>query len=226
MNARVNLALVDDDPVFLFEFAQKLSQYNLTVRSFREASALIDNLDTVASFDCIVADVRMPGMSGLDLQNRLNTALMRIPLILITGYADIDIAVSAMKAGAHDFISKPIDAGRLAASIETAVAQMRRRLLDEREQAAVALRVAELSERHRQVLDLMVRGFTSKQIGAALDINHRTVENYRAFVMERIGASNIAQLVRVMMRLEQTKPSATGGEATANVPKPAPQRRA
>jgi FixJ family two-component response regulator len=144
----------------------------------------------------------MPGLSGLELQQRLAKRQEQIPLVLFTGYAEIDIAVSAMKAGAMDFVGKPIDLDRLVSSVLAAVAMARRRAEELRTNARVAARVAELSERHRQVLDLMVMGLTSKQIASALDINHRTVENYRAVVMEQIGVGNIAQLVRVMIQLE------------------------
>ena len=147
----------------------------------------------------------MPGLSGLDLQNRLAARINPIPLILITGYADIDLAVSAMKAGAHDFIGKPIEMGRLVPSLESAIANLRRKVRETSEQALLVARIAELGDRHRQVLELVVQGLTSKQIASALDINHRTVENYRAYVMERIGVGNIAQLVRVMIELEAAR---------------------
>ena len=202
MDPKISLALVDDDPAFLFEFSQRLQERGLSVRTYREGAALLTEIDRETAFDCICADVRMPGLSGLELQQRLASRAVAPPLILFTGYADIDIAVAAMKAGAHDFVGKPIDADRLVASIRTAVEAARRRIAQQREQSRVAERVAELSERHRQVLDLMVLGLTSKQIAAALNINYRTVENYRAAVMDRIGVGSVAQLVRVMLELE------------------------
>ena len=138
----------------------------------------------------------MPGLSGLELQNRLSGQILPIPLILITGYADIDIAVSTMKAGAHDFIGKPIDEQRLESSIERAVVSARRKHREAGEHLRLAAWVAELGDRHRQVLDLVAQGLTSKQIAAALDINHRTVENYRAFVMDRIGVGSANRRTR------------------------------
>src|SRR5690606_38988781 len=117
-----------------------------------------------AQFDCICADVRMPGMSGLDIQQRLAARARSMPLIMFTGYADMEIAVSAMKAGARDFVGKPIDENRLTFSIQSAVAEARSRSREVRESEQIAMRVAELSERQRQVLDLMVKGLTSKQI--------------------------------------------------------------
>lgn len=201
MGARISLALVDDEPTFLFEFSQRLRARGFDVVAFREAAGLLAELGKRVSCDVIVADVRMPGLSGLELQQRLVEGGIQLPLILITGYGDVEIAVSAMKAGAYDFLGKPIDEERLTRSIETAVADNRRRIRELDEQRVLRVRVGELSERHREVLDLVVKGLTSKQIASELKINHRTVENYRAFIMDRIGVGSIAQLVRVVMQL-------------------------
>jgi len=206
MEPAISLALVDDEPAFLFEMSQKLQALGFNTRSYREAATLLADINRGQRFSCIAADVRMPGMTGLDLQRDLVRLALPVPLILFTGFSDIDIAVSAMKAGAADFLGKPIDVDRLAGSIRNAIAEARRRDKERAESAEVAARVAELGDRHLQVLNLMVQGLTSKQIAAAMSINHRTIENYRAHVMEHIGVSNIAQLVRVMMRLEASQP--------------------
>jgi len=205
MESRIKLALVDDDPTFLFEFSQRLQSLDLVTRGFREAAVLLRLLERGATFDCIVADVRMPGMSGLELQQRLNERHSPIPLILITGYVDVDIAVAAVKAGAWDFLTKPLDETRMKASVEAATHRARQQYKHRGESELIASRVADLSDRHRQVLDLMVEGLTSKQIAQALGINHRTVENYRAFVMEKLGASNVAQLVRAIVQAETSR---------------------
>lgn len=206
MESQINIALVDDDAAFLFTLSQRLHDKGFVVRSYRDGASLLADLDRGAHFDCICADVRMPGLSGLDVQRHLADRTSVMPLIMFTGYADMEIAVSAMKAGARDFVRKPIDENRLTASIQAAVADVRRRTKDIRDHEQVAMRVAELSDRHRQVLDLMVKGLTSKQIASVLEINHRTVENYRAYVMDRIGVGNVAQLVRIMMQLETARP--------------------
>lgn len=205
MQTRIKLAFVDDDAAFLFEFSQRLQALGFNVRSFRDGLALLSELERGLAIDCICADVRMPNLSGLELQQRLAAQQDYLPLILFTGYADVEIAVSAMKAGAWDFVGKPIDETRLAASIKAAVDDARRKVNEIGANARIAARVAELSDRHRQVLDLMVQGLTSKQIASALDINHRTVENYRAHVMDHIGVGNVAQLVRVMIQLETAR---------------------
>ncbi|MBS0240800.1 MAG: response regulator transcription factor [Proteobacteria bacterium] len=202
MDRRIALALVDDDAAFLFELSQRLQDRGIAARTFRDGEGLLAEFDRGNVFDCVCADVRMPGLSGLELQRNLADRPLPPPLILFTGYADVDIAVAAMKAGARDFVGKPIDIDRLVSSIKEAVDETRRQAAFRAERARVASRVAELSERHRQVLDLMVRGLTSKQIASALNINYRTVENYRAAVMDRIGVGSVAQLVRVMIELE------------------------
>lgn len=212
MQTRIKVALVDDDATFLFEFSQRLQDLGFNVRSFRDGLALLAELERGLNIDCICADVRMPGLSGLELQQRLAASGPSVPLILFTGYAEIDIAVSAMKAGSWDFVGKPIDATRLVTSITAAVEAARRQADERSANARVAARVAELSDRHKQVLDLMVKGLTSKQIASALDINHRTVENYRAHVMEHIGVGNIAQLVRVMLQLETARQSRSSSD--------------
>ncbi len=204
MGSRISLALVDDEPTFLFEFSQRLQARGFDVRSFRDAPSVLEELGKRVTCDAIVADVRMPGLSGLELQHRLVEQRKAIPLILITGYGDVDLAVSAMKAGAYDFLGKPIDEDRLTRSIQTAVADNRRRIQEFSEHVLLGERVRELSDRHRQVLDLVVQGLTSKQIASELKINHRTVENYRAYIMDRIGVGSIAQLVRVMIQLGST----------------------
>ncbi len=203
MDSKVTLALVDDDPVFLFETSHRLGDRGLSVRSFRDGKALFDTLDRGATFDSICADVRMPEMSGVELQQKLTESRNPTPLILFTGYADIDIAVSAIKAGAYDFLPKPLDTERLVRSVLSAVDGVRETARRRQQLAVVAVRISELSERHRQVLDLMVQGLTSKQIASTLDINHRTVENYRAAVMERTGVGSVAQLVRLMLELDR-----------------------
>ena len=124
------------------------------------------------------------------------------PIILITGHGDIAMAVTAMREGASDFIEKPYDAERLIASIERTLAVNQKVRSLESERRLLSEHVAELSPRQKQVMDLVAAGLSSKQIASRLGISHRTVENYRAWVMERMGASNVAELVRKVLMLE------------------------
>ncbi len=192
----MTIALIEDDEAVLDSLRQLLESRGMAVRCFTSAEAFLASGGTAA---CIVSDVRMPGLSGLDLQRALDARGSAAPLILITGHGDVAMAVTAMRDGAFDFIEKPYDAEKLIASIESALAAGQKLRTREADRLEVRQRIAELSPRQRQVMDLVAKGRSSKQIAIALDISHRTVENYRAWVMERLGAANVAELVRKVL---------------------------
>ena len=144
----------------------------------------------------------MPGMSGLDLVGHLNARGFFRPIILITGHGDVDMAVAAIKIGAFDFIEKPFDETRLLASIRNALEQQRQQLSDVTEREQLQARFNSLSQRQRQVMELAVAGLSNKEIGLQLNISSKTVEKHRAWVMERIGARNLAELVRIAMQIQ------------------------
>jgi two-component system response regulator FixJ len=203
MSRSISIALVEDDEAVLDSLRLYFSSTGYDVAAFPGAGSLLEALSAGLKPDCIVSDIRMPGLSGLELQRELSNRDSSIPLILITGHGDIEMAVTAIKTGAHDFLEKPFDEQRLLASIEDAVSKRSRNVEEETEIAALAGKVAELSDRQRQVMDLAVQGLTNKQIANQLGISPRTVETYRAWVMERMGAKNLAELVRLTMRLER-----------------------
>jgi two-component system response regulator FixJ len=203
MSKTINIALVDDDEAVLDSLRLYFSAMGHDVAAFAEADSLLTALSEGLEPDCIVSDIRMPGRSGLELQRQLSGRKIAVPLILITGHGDVEMAVNAIKAGAHDFIEKPFDERRLLTSIEDAVSKRTRSVEEETEVAAIAGKVAELSERQQQVMDLAVQGLSNKQIANQLGISPRTVESYRAWVMERMGARNLAELVRLAMRLSR-----------------------
>ena len=198
----VHIALVDDDSAVLDSLQLYFARQDVKTSCFAHAEALLAALDGGAQPDCVVSDVRMPGMSGLDLVHRLKARRLAAPIILITGRGDIDMAVSAIKSGAFDFIEKPFDEGRLLASIRNAVEIGRRKASDAVEVEKLLARFNTLSARQRQVMDLAVAGLSNKEIGSRLDISPKTVENHRAWVMERIGAKNLAELVRIAMQID------------------------
>jgi len=153
---------------------------------------------------CLVLDVRMPGMSGLDLQERLNERRAILPIIFITGHGDVPMAVEALQAGALDFLQKPFRDQELLDRIASALdkdAANRRELLELKQ---VAARFAELTPRERAVMDLVVQGKSNKVIAGDLDISQRTVEIHRARVMEKTQAGSLAHLVRMVLRLQET----------------------
>lgn len=203
MSKKISIALVDDDEAVLDSLRLYFVGTGYDVAAFSEAGSLLNALSAGLKPDCIVSDIRMPGLSGLDLQRELTNRGSTVPLILVTGHGDIEMAVTAIKAGAHDFLEKPFDEHRLLASVEDAISRRARSDDVEAEIAAFASQVAQLSDRQRQVMDLAVQGLTNKQIANQLGISPRTVETYRAWVMERTGARNLAQLVRLAMRISR-----------------------
>jgi two-component system response regulator FixJ len=199
----IHVALVDDDTAVRDSLQLFLTRRQLKVTCFETAEQFLKARDGYESFHCIVTDVRMPGMSGLDLVNYLIDRGWIRPIIVITGHGDVDMAVSAVKAGAFDFIEKPFDESRLLASIRDAVEKGRQRLNDAVEQEKILARFEALSARQREVMELAVAGLSSKEIGTKLKISPKTVENHRAWVMLRMGARNVAELVRIAMQLER-----------------------
>ena len=205
MADQIHIALIDDDEAVLDSLALYLARQDVKASGFKTTEDFIAALDRATSFDCVVSDVRLPGVSGLDLVRVLVERRFTAPIILITGHGDIDMAVSAIKIGAFDFIEKPFDEARLLASIRNAVEKGRAPDMNGVQADELRARAASLSQRQRQVMEFAVKGLSNKEIGAQLKISPKTVENHRAWVMERIGARNIAELVRIAMKV-QNKP--------------------
>jgi two-component system response regulator FixJ len=201
MNERIHLALIDDDDAVLDSLRLYFDGQGVETACFPAANDFLAAIERSQRFDCIVSDVRMPGMSGLDLVHHLK-GRDGVPIILITGHGDVDMAVAAIKVGAFDFIEKPFDEARLLASIRNAVEKGRQRETDAGELEKLQSRFNTLSTRQRQVMELAVSGLSNKEIGSQLNISPKTVENHRAWVMERIGARNIAELVRIAMKVQ------------------------
>ena len=198
----IDLALIDDDEAVLDALLHYLTRQSVKTSCFNAAKSFLTTLNHGTRFDCVVSDVRMPGMSGLDLMRHLNERACAQPVILITGHGDVDMAVTAIKHGAFDFIEKPFDEARLLASIRRAVKQGRQREVIATELEELQSRFNTLSARQRQVMELAVVGLSSKEIAIKLNISPRTVESHRAWVMERIGARNLAELIRMAMKLQ------------------------
>ena len=198
----MTIALIDDDEAVLHSLRLLLESRGFEVRSFASAEKFLKSIGT-AMPACVVTDVRMPNVSGLELQIALKKRDSSVPVILITGHGEIAMAVDAIKQGAFDFLEKPFDEERLIRSISNAL-EASRKLRDERDQRAdLVARVAELSPRQREVMLLVAEGLSNKEIALRLDISPRTVENYRAWVMEKMGARGLAELVRMVMLLDE-----------------------
>jgi two-component system response regulator FixJ len=194
------IALIEDDEAILRSLGMLLESRGISVRSYASAERFLADSATEPP-QCVVTDIRMPGMSGLELHRELKTRDAAVPVILITGHGDIAMAVQAIKQGAFDFIEKPFDDERLIASILQAIERGQRLRVEQSERAMLEARLAELTPRQVEVMHLVADGFSNKEIALRLNISPRTVENYRAWVMEKMAAENLADLVRKVIAL-------------------------
>lgn len=188
--------VVDDDAAIRDSLAFLLETAGLVCRTYDSAAALLSEIATLEP-GCIVTDVRMPDMSGLEMVRRLTALGVRQPVIVMTGHADVPLAIEAVRAGVKDFIEKPFDDELLLSSIRAALADQANSLEDERQAADVRERMSSLSTRERQVLEGLVAGHANKVIAFDLEISPRTVEVYRANVMTKMQARSLSELVRM-----------------------------
>ncbi|HWA96970.1 MAG TPA: response regulator [Pirellulales bacterium] len=185
--------IVDDDPDVRHAIAVLMSTINLPTKSFASAQDFLDAVDERQS-GCVVLDVRIPGMTGLQLQQRLVERGSTLPIIFISGESELATAVSAMRAGAIDFIAKPFSMQQLLDRAQEAVQLDRRRRSMQRQRQEMQDRVATLTARQREVMQLLAQGESTKSIARRLGISQKTVDNHRAKVLEKMSAENAAQL--------------------------------
>lgn len=197
MPADAVVHLIDDDEGVRQAVAFLLTTAGFAVRVYESAVAFLDALPSLQP-GCVVTDVRMPGMDGLALQRELKARGVGLPVIVITGHADVPLAVEAMKSGAVDFIEKPFNDDSLLSAIRVAIARHGRNTRREDEIAAIKAKLDSLSPREREVLDGLVAGLPNKSIAYDLKISARTVEVHRANLMTRMGAHSVADLVRMV----------------------------
>ena len=190
--------VIDDDKAMRDSLAFLLDASGLAARTYDSAAAFLEQLDGALP-GVVVTDVRMPGMSGLDLVRRLKTREPALPIIVITGHGDVPLAVEAMKAGVVDFLEKPFDEQSLLAAIRAALADRSKAETLEAERERIRTTLEELTPREREVLDGVVEGKLNKVIAHDLSISPRTVEVYRANVMSKTGARSLSELVRMVL---------------------------
>lgn len=194
----VTVHVIDDDEASRQSLAFLLQTADIAVQTYASATAFLDQIANAVA-GCIITDVRMPGLSGIDLLRRLNDMKIEVPVIVITGHGDVPLAVEAMKNGAVDFLEKPYDDEALLASVR---ATLRQRGADEKrnaERAEIERRLAGLSHRERDVLSGLIAGRANKQIAYDLGISPRTVEIYRANLMNKMQAGSLSELVRMAL---------------------------
>jgi two-component system response regulator FixJ len=207
------VCIVDDDEAMRDALRTLIRSVGIGTREYASAEQFLEDHDNDQP-GCLILDVRMPGMSGLDLQDALVVRNINLPVIVITGHADIPMAVRAMRAGAVDFLEKPFREQDLLQRIKQAIEQDAAARRERARKEEIAARFDALTPRERQVLDLVVAGKHNKAIAAQLNVSHKTIEFHRARIMAKIQVSSIPQLVRLAVAgglRDREKPGGTAG---------------
>ena len=194
--------VVDDDLSARESLCWLLNTEGIATRAFASAEACLEHWSSDWS-GCITVDVRMPGKSGLQLQEELNSRHNLLPVIVLTGHADVPIAIRAMKLGAYDFLEKPYSDRELLACVKNALELGREIDHAELERNRAEIAIANLTDREREVMCLVVEGNTNKAVAARLGISEKTVEVHRSRVMEKTAASSLSDLVRICLMLKE-----------------------
>ncbi len=193
--------VVDDDRAARESLSWLIGSVHLRVQSFASAAEFLAAYPPGRP-GCVIADVRMPGLSGLDLQAELRRRGIDLPVIVVTGHGDVPMAVRAMKAGAVDFVEKPFNDQVLIDLVQNAVKQSLASRRNEREKREWRARLEQLTPRERQVLDMIAAGESNKNIAHALGISEKTVEAHRAHVMDKMQAKSFAELMKLVIALD------------------------
>ena len=205
MTSKRIVHVVDDDAAVRRALVRLLRSEGLEAVTYETAQAVLNAAPSLSS-GCILLDLQMPGMDGLELLGRLGELGIELPVIVVTGHGDVPTAVRAMKAGAVDFIEKPIDETQLFAAIDAALSEKKFAIRD-RAVAGATERMARLSPRERQVLEGIAVGRPSKLIAYDLGISVRTVEVHRAHMLDRLGVRNMAEAIRIAVMATLAEPA-------------------
>ena len=195
--------IVDDDQAVARSLRWLIESVQIKVETFASAQAFLDGYATTKP-GCLVLDVRMPGMSGIELQERLTVQRIRVPIIFITGHGDVQMAVRAVQAGAFDFIEKPFNDQDLLDRIQRAISFDSEQRARDSLRARLSALLASLTPREREVLNLVVEGMSNKAVANTLGLSAKTVEVHRAKVMEKMHARSVADLVKMAMQNQET----------------------
>ena len=197
--------LIDDQEAVRHALGELLRVFGYDVRTHESADQFLARHDPQQR-GCVVADVRMPGMDGIELVRELARRKFPLPVVLISGHADVPMAVAAIKAGAEDFIEKPVDDAQLLAAINRCLAHSFEQQSIDRSGSDLESLYERLTPREAEVMDFVVQGFTSQAIALRLEISQRTVESYRVRIMDKMQAGSVAVLVRQAIRLGRITP--------------------
>ncbi|SFJ93921.1 response regulator FixJ [Bradyrhizobium sp. Gha] len=204
MTTKGHVYVIDDDEAMRDSLNFLLESVGFDVTLFDNAQSFLDTLPGLA-FGCVVSDIRMPGLDGIELLKRMKAQRWSFPILIMTGHGDVPLAVEAMKLGAVDFLEKPFEDDRLTAMIESAIRQTELAARSEAVVQDITARVASLSPRERQVMEGLVAGLSNKLIARDYDISPRTIEVYRANIMTKMQAGSLSELVRLAMRAGMLK---------------------
>jgi len=193
--------VVDDDTSFRTAIERRLKKAGYEVATYPSAQHLLDRLPDDNAAGCILLDVRIPGLNGPELQTRLSQLGSTLPIVFLTGYTDVPTTVQAIKAGAEDFLTKPVSSEKLLQAIERALAHHEQIRARKDALEIIRARSAALTPREREVFQLVVRGKTNKQIGNALGATERTIKAHRHRVMEKMQVPSLAELVSLAERI-------------------------
>jgi RNA polymerase sigma factor (sigma-70 family) len=193
--------IVDDDASFRTAIERRLKRAGYEVATYPSAQHLLDRLPSESELGCILLDVRIPGLSGPELQGRLSELGSTLPIVFLTGYPDVSTTVRTIKAGAEDFLTKPVSSDELLHAIERAIARHEAARGLKSRLDIVRAHIAKLTPREREVFDLVIRGKTNKQVASALGATERTIKAHRQRVMEKMQVQSLAELVSLAERV-------------------------
>jgi FixJ family two-component response regulator len=199
LSGRVHV--VDDDASFRTAIERRLKQAGYEVVTYPSAQHLLDRMPSESEMGCILLDVRIPGLSGPELQRRLSELGSTLPIVFLTGYPDVRTAVRTIKAGAEDFLTKPVSSDKLLRAIERAMAHQEATRGLKSTLDMVRAHIGKLTPRERQVFERIVRGQTNKQVANALGTTERTIKAHRQQVMEKMQVQSLAELVSLAERV-------------------------
>jgi len=193
--------IVDDDPSVQRSLKRLLTVHRLPARVYGSAQEFLEQGCPAPGSGCLLLDIKMPGINGLELQAQLRQRGFRLPIVFITGHGTVPMSVEAMKQGAMDFVQKPFDSPSLIEIIRKAIARSRQHAIEQQECLDLEQRFESLSQREREVFRFVIAGFLNKQIAFELGIAEKTVKVHRARVMEKMQASSLAELVQLSEKL-------------------------